>query len=354
MISQQMLYSVVQPLSEEVGVSKACEMLAVARSSYYRHIHHLETDGVPEETKAKSHPRRLPQELKAKVREVLNSERFCDQSPRQVFATLLDEGVYLCDWRTMYRLLHEHDEVRERRRNHQHRQYKKPELVATAANQVWTWDITKLKGPTTWEYFFFYTVMDLFSRYVVGWMLADRESKDLASDLLAQSCEKQGIQHGQLTIHSDNGPSMTSHSVSQLLTKLGVIKSHSRPYVSNDNPFSESLFKTVKYHPQFPERFDSEEQAREFCQMFIRWYNREHYHSGLSLLKPCDVHHGLAPAILAKRQDVLNKAFQEFPQRFVHGSPSAGEVPSAVWINPPKPALEQLQNHNSSSKGTPS
>lgn len=346
MSSQEMLCDAVQSLSQEVGVSKACEMLAMARSSYYRHINDEATDKLPEEAKTKSHPRSLPQELREQVREVLNSERFCDQSPRQVFATLLDEGIYLCDWRTMYRILDEHKEVRERRRNHQHRQYKKPELVATGVNQVWTWDITKLKGPSAWTYFHFYSVVDIFSRYVVGWMVADHESKELASELLAESCAKQEIQPGQLLIHSDNGPSMTSITVTQLLKKLGVEKSHSRPYVSNDNPFSESLFKTVKYHPWFPERFASEEEAREFCQLFIGWYHHKHYHTGINLLKPHDVHYGLAQTVLTKRQEVLNKVYQAHPERFVHGCPSAGEVPTAVWINPPSPNQEKVANHD--------
>ena len=244
--------------------------------------------------------------------------------------------MYLCDWRTMYRILEEYEEVRERRRKHQRRQYQKPELVATSVNQVWTWDITKLKGPRPWVYFHLYVIIDVFSRYVVGWMLADKECKLLAKTLIEETCQKQGIKEGELTIHSDNGPAMVSLEVSQLLVLLGVLKSHSRPYVSNDNPFSEAQFKTVKYHPTFPERFEDEAAALEFCQKFFQWYNHEHYHTGINLLKPYDLHYGRAEEVLAKRQEVLNKAYEENPERFVRGRPSAGEVPKEVWINPPK------------------
>lgn len=318
-------------------MAQACQALGVIRSSYYRHNRRPLEVPPQQLSESKPHPRALPTESRKEVREILNSERFCDKPPRQVYATLLDEDeVYLCDWRTMYRILEDNDEVKERRRKHQRRQYQKPELVATGVNQVWTWDITKLKGARTWEYFHLYVIIDIFSRYVVGWMLADRECKLLAKKLIQESCEKQGIEEGQLTLHSDNGPSMKSITVSQLLVVLGVTKSHSRPYVSNDNPFSEAQFKTVKYHPSFPERFEDEQVAWSFCREFFRWYNDEHYHTGINLLRPHDLHYGLAEEVLQKRQLVLDRAYKEHPERFVRGRPSVGEVPQAVWINPPK------------------
>lgn len=307
---------------------QACLALGVARSSFYRKSKKLRDGSVERGTEPKPHVRALSLGSREEIREVLNSPRFYDKSPRQVYATLLDEDeVYLCDWRTMYRVLAEHEEANERRRKHQRRHYKKPELVATGPNQVWSWDITKLKGPRTWMYFYLYVIIDIYSRYVVGWMVADRECKELARELIAQSCEKQRVEEGQLTLHSDNGPSMTSIAVSQLLELLGVRKSHSRPYVSNDNPFSEAQFKTVKYHPSFPERFENEETARKFGREFFQWYNCEHYHSGINLLKPYDLHYGLAEEVLEKRQAVLDRAYEANPERFVRGRPSAGQVP---------------------------
>jgi putative transposase len=276
------------------------------------------------------------------VREVLNSERFVDCAPRQVYARLLDEGIYLCSWRTMYRILQAHDEVSERRDQLRHPSYSKPELLATRPNQLWSWDITKLKGPAAWTYFYLYVILDVYSRCIVGWMVMERESATLAEELIAESCAKQRIEPEQLTLHADRGSAMTSKTVAQLLADLGVTKTHSRPHVSNDNPYSEAQFKTLKYRPGFPEQFGSLMDARVWVREFVAWYNTEHHHSGLSLLTPASVHEGSGPAVLAARGEVLERAYSVHPERFVRGMPRPGELPAAVWINPPAaPALAQ-------------
>jgi len=258
-----------------------------------------------------------------------------DRAPAQVVATLLDEGQYLCSTRTMYRLLAARDEVRERRRRLVHPAYQRPELVATAPNQVWSWDLTKLRGPGKWLYFHLYVLLDLFSRFVVGWMLARSESGTLARRLLAESCTRQGIVPGQLTVHADRGSAPASKTVAQLLADLGVERSHSRPHVSNDNPFSESHFATVKGHPEFPDRFVSFEHAYDFCRRFFPWYNTEHRHSGIAWLTPEMVHSGRAPLVLDRRADVLTAAYAAHPERFVRKAPVPPQLPEAVWINPP-------------------
>jgi putative transposase len=278
-----------------------------------------------------------PQE-KTVVREVLNSERFQDQSPREVYATLLDEERYLCSWRTMYRIMGENQEIRERRDQLQHPVYAKPELLATRPNQVWSWDITKLRGPAVWTYYYLYVILDVYSRYVVGWMIAERESEDLAQELIRATCEKQGIQPGQLTLHADNGSAMIAKSVAQLLIDLDVVQSHSRPHVSDDNPYSEAQFKTLKYRPDYPERFGSLVEARLWAQTFFAWYNADHHHTGLGLLTPVVVHSGQAETVLQKRQQVLAIAYAAHPERFVKHAPVPAQLPVAVWINPPKPA----------------
>jgi len=270
------------------------------------------------------------------VRRVLNSERFQDSVPRQVYATLLDEGEYLCHWRTMYRILDEHGEVRERRNQLQHPVYTKPELLARGPNQLWSWDITKLKGPAKWTYYYLYVILDVFSRYVVGWMVAEREAASLAEKLIAQTCVKQGIEPSQLTLHADRGPSMRSKSVAQLLADLGVTKTHSRPYTANDNPYSESQFKTMKYRPDFPERFDSLADARSWAREFFGWYNHDHRHSGLGLMTPATVHHGQAETVRQQRQQVLLAAYAAHPERFVRGVPVPPELPNEVWIDKPQ------------------
>ena len=320
-----------EQLAESVAVSVACQALGVPRGSLYR----------ARQPKKAPQPRPTPeralsQEEKDQVRQVLNSERFQDSAPRQVYATLLDEEEYLCHWRTMYRILDEHGEVRERRNQLQHPVYTKPELLATGPNQLWSWDITKLKGPAKWTYYYLYVVLDVFSRYVVGWMVAQREAANLAQKLIAQSCAKQGIEPSQLTLHADRGPSMRSKSVAQLLADLGVTKTHSRPYTANDNPYSESQFKTMKYRPDFPERFDSLTDARSWAREFFGWYNHDHRHSGLGLMTPATVHHGQAETVRQQRQQVLLAAYDAHPERFVRGVPVPPELPNEVWINKPQ------------------
>jgi putative transposase len=279
------------------------------------------------------------------VVDILHSERFVDRAPHEVYATLLDEGVYYCSIRTMYRILKENQEVRERRNQLRHPAYQKPELLATAPNQVWSWDITKLLGPVKWSYFYLYVILDIFSRYVVGWMVATRESATLAERLIKETCEKQGIQRGQLTIHADRGSSMKSKSVALLLADLGITKTHSRPYTSDDNPYSEAQFKTLKYRPEFPERFGAIEDARSFCQAFFPWYNEEHRHTGIGLLTPEVVHYGRAEAVLKARKEVLHAAYQKHPERFVRKEPSPQPLPEAAWINPPKEAMSAGKLH---------
>jgi putative transposase len=282
-------------------------------------------------------PWSLSNEERQEVMDVLHADRFIDRSPWAIYAALLDEGTYLCSVRTMYRILQKQGEVRERRNQLCHPVYPKPELLATRPNQVWSWDITKLKGPVKWTYYYLYVVLDIYSRYVVGWMLASRECNALAQKLIEQSCEKQSVGRGQLIIHADRGPSMSSKPVALLLADLGVTKSHSRPHVSNDNPFSEAQFKTLKYRPDFPERFGSLEDARSFCQGFFSWYNTEHHHSGISYLIPQQVQFGLSNQIVKKRETVLEKAYQKYPGRFKHGIPKPLPVPEAAWINKPPP-----------------
>ena len=249
---------------------------------------------------------------------------------------MLDEGVYLCSIRSMYRVLAASHEVRERRDQLTHPVYAKPELLATAPNQVWSWDITKLKGPAKWSYFQLYVIIDIFSRCVVGWMLADRESSFLASKLIRETCQRHGIKPGNLTLHADRGPSMTAKATGHLLADLGITKTHSRPYTSNDNPYSESQFKTMKYRPEFPERFGSIQDARSFCRHFFDWYNNQHHHSGIGLMTPGQVHSGQAGHLRQQRQIVLDAAYVRHPNRFVRVAPQAPALPAAAWINPPE------------------
>ncbi|GBE47007.1 integrase core domain protein [bacterium BMS3Bbin12] len=256
---------------------------------------------------------------------------------------MLEEGRYLCSVRTMYRLLKEAGEARERRNQLRHPLYTKPELLATGPNQLWSWDITKLKGPAKWTYFYLYVLLDVFSRYVVGWMVATRESATLAEKLIRETCTKQGIARGQLTVHADRGSSMTSKAVALLLADLGVTKTHSRPHVSNDNPFSEAQFKTLKYRPGFPRCFGSLEDARTHCQAFFRWYNHEHRHSGIAYLAPKDVHYGRADEILEARARTLDAAYEANPARFKGKRPVPNRPPEAVWINPPSDASADQQ-----------
>ena len=324
-----------EQLAETVGVLRACQALDVPRSGLYRMRPVARPRPISEPLAS---PRALLPAEKVEVRQLLNSDRFQDQAPREVYATLMDEGKYLCSWRTMYRILDENHEVRERRDQLQHPQYVKPELLATQPNQLWSWDITKLLGPAKWTYYYLYNILDVFSRYSVGWLIAERESASLAQELIAATCIRQGIQPGQLTIHADRGSSMISKPVALLMADLGVTKTHSRPHVSNDNPFSEAQFKTLKYRPQFPERFGCQPDARSWAAEFFQWYNYEHHHSALGLLTPADVHFGRAQAMLDQRQQVLQIAYQKNPERFVKGPPRPAQLPVAVWINPPASA----------------
>lgn len=321
-------------LGQTVGRAAACRALNVPRASLYRH---LRQPGEPAAVLAPrpSPPRALTPEECQRVLDVLHEERFRDKAPPEVFATLLDEGIYLCSVRSMYRILENSGEVRERRDQLRHPSYQKPQLLATAPNQVWSWDITKLLGPVKWTYFYLYVILDIFSRYVVGWMVAERESAELAKRLIAETCRKQNISPDQLTIHADRGTSMTSKPVALLLADLGVTKTHSRPHVSDDNPFSESQFKTLKYRPEFPHCFGSIQDARSFCQVFFPWYNIEHHHTGIGLLTPEVLHYGRADAVILQRQMVLTQAFQRNPERFVRAHPKPPAKPTAVWINPP-------------------
>ena len=330
-------------LAQDVGVKSACDALAVARSSFYRW---RDRDNTPTYDHCRPvSPLALTDDERRDVLDILHDERFVDQAPREVYAALLDEGRYLCSVRTMYRILEENQEARERRNQLRHPSYKKPELLATAPNQVWSWDITKLKGPVKWTYYYLYVILDIFSRYVVGWMVATREKSALAKKLIEQSCEKQGIKQDQLIIHADRGSSMTSKPVALLLADLGVTKSHSRPYVSNDNPYSESQFKTMKYRPDFPGRFGCLEDSRSFCQIFFTWYNTEHYHSGIGYLAPEDVHYGRAQQIIKERETVLKAAFEKYPNRFKGKVPKPMALPKAVWINKPSPNESDSEIH---------
>jgi len=328
----------VKDLIPTTGVTLACQALDLPRSSFYRAQQPRAFTETPRTLERVRSPRALTATENETVRAVLNSERFQDQAPREVYATLLDEERYLCSWRTMYRILAENQPVRERRNQLLHPSYAKPELLATCANQLWSWDITKLRGPVTWTYYYLYVILDVYSRYVVGWMLAERESEDLAQELIRETCAKQAIPPGQLTLHADNGSTMIAKSVAQLLIDLDVVKSHSRPHVSDDNPYSEAQFKTLKYRPDYPNRFGCLVDARVWAQAFFTWYNQAHHHTHLGLLTPAVVHSGQTEFVRQKRQQVLQIAYAAHPERFVKGAPVPAQLPAAVWINPPKPA----------------
>jgi putative transposase len=349
----------VSELAPTVGVAAACEAVGMPRASFYRQAERSvnpvrpspRNEGAVGERSELSipgasvavdrvHPRALSVAERAAVLDVLHAPRFQDAAPAAVYATLLDEGTYLASERTMYRLLAAEGETRPRRDQLVHPAYSKPELLATAPNQVWSWDITKLLGPAKWTYFYLYVILDIFSRYVVGWMVAHREQADLAERLIAETIAKQQVPPGQLTLHADRGSSMISKPVAFLLADLGVTKTHSRPHVSNDNPFSEAQFKTLKYRPGFPDRFASIEEARAFCQGFFRWYNAEHRHAGIGLLPPEVVHYGQAQDAYDARSQVLATAYAAHPQRFVRQAPRPPRLPTAAWINPPTPASD--------------
>lgn len=321
-----------QVLSPALGVSAACRLMLVPRSSFYRRSKDKPHGRKP---RPSPHPRGLSDTERAKVLEVCHESRFVDAAPASIVATLLDEGIYHGSERTFYRVLQASGEVGERRNQLTHPSYAKPELLATAPNELWSWDISRLRGPVKWTYYQLYWILDVYSRYAVGWMVAHREQAALAERLIAETIEKQNIQAGQLTIHADRGSSMRSRPVAFLLAELGVTKSHSRPHTSNDNPYSEAGFKTMKYRPNFPERFGSIQDARAFCRGFFDWYNTAHRHSGIAMMTPEQVHYGRAGMVLERRAKVLAEAYNAHPERFVRGQPQPAELPGAVWINPP-------------------
>ena len=329
----------VQELTPALGEGAACHALGLWRGAPARQrarLHRMAFVGPLARRAARPSP---PLALDAHERQVLldtlNGERFADTAPAAVHATLLDEGRYLGSVRTMYRLLAAHGGSRERRDQLIHPAYARPELLATAPNQVWSWDITKLKGPAKWTCFHLYVILDIFSRYVVGWMIALRESAELAEQLIAETVARHAVLPGTLTLHADRGASMRSKPVAALLVELDIAKSHSRPHVSDDNPYSESQFKTMKYRPDFPQRFGCIEDARAHCQVFFPWYNTVHRHSGIGYMAPHAVHHGHADALLITRQASLDAAFLAHPNRFKNTKPQPHALPTAAWINPP-------------------
>ena len=336
------MIAAVKTFGNSVSKKAACEALAIPRATFYRR-----TSGKRPKAPHSGRPAPplalSPQEQQA-VLDVAHEERFWDASPYHIYATLLDEGRYIASIRTFYRILDNNQEVRERRKQVSRPRYKKPELLATGPNEVWSWDITKLKGPAKWTYFYLYVILDIFSRYVVGWMVAHRESATLAKRLIAETCEKQNITREQLTLHADRGSSMKSKLVAHLLSDLGVTKTHSRPHVSNDNPYSEAQFKTLKYSPGFPDRFGSIQDARAFCQEFFSWYNTIHKHSGIGFMTPEQVHFGLAAQIQQHRQTVLESAFKEHEKRFKGKLPKPFPLPEAAWINKPQSSQNDYSN----------
>lgn len=324
----------VRDLGPRHGVAPTCEALGVSRATYYR-----SRNPRPERAARPRPARALSTDERLATLAILNAPRFVDVSPAETWATLLDEEQYLCSVRTMYRILAENKQVRERRDVLRHPNYPAPQLLATRPNELWSWDITRLLGPTKWSYFYLYVIMDVFSRKIVGWMVADRESATLARKLIFETAERQGIEPGTLTVHADRGSPMRSKLVAQLMADLGITKTHSRPHVSNDNPFSEAQFKTLKYRPEFPDRFLDLDNARDVCGRVIDWYNDEHHHVGLGLLTPSDVHAGLAEIKVAQRARVLEAAYRKHPERFTRGVPQPAQPPKEVWINKPRIAM---------------
>ncbi len=329
-----MIEDTIDQLTPIVGTTAALTAVGVDRATWYREHRQSPAPERPEHV-ATPQPRALSEVERKEIRALLESDKFIDEAPATVYAKLLDQGIYLGSVSTMYRILASHGEVRERRRQATHPAHKKPELIATGPNEIWSWDITKLLGPTKWTYYYLYVILDIFSRYVVGWMLARAERAELAKALIAASIEKQGVDKDQLTLHSDRGSPMIAKPVAFLLADLGVTKSHSRPHVSNDNPYSESQFRTFKYRPDFPDRFGSFEDGHAHCGRFFGWYNDDHRHSGIGYHTPADVHYGRAEQIRAQRGVVLLDAYAEHPERFVSKIPTPPAIPPVAWINQP-------------------
>lgn len=334
-----MIAQTIEELTPLIGTRPACRALGASVATTYRRRR-------PPEPPRPSRPRPTPERAlsgpeREQVLEVLASERFVDVSPEETWATLLDDGTYLCSTRTMYRILKdEYGEVRDRRDQLTHPPYAAPELLAEHPNAVWSWDISKLKGPARGTWFYLYVILDVFSRYIVGWTVQQHENAELATALIEQAIEQQQITPKILTLHADRGAPMRAKLLAQLLEDLGVTKTHSRPYTSSDNPYSEAHFKTLKYRPAFPARFGSIEQAREHCRAFADWYNHAHRHSGIGLMTPAAVHHGHAPRLHAARARVLDAAYAQHPERFVRHAPVPPKLPVAAWINKPADTKE--------------
>jgi putative transposase len=326
----------VSELAEEVGERSACRLVGVARATTIRH---RRPAIVASATRVRSSHRRFSEAERQAIRDVAHTRRFTDLSVREIYATLLDENMYLGSISTMYRVLRAAGETRERRRQATHPARVKPELIATAPGQVWSWDITKLLGPQKWTYFHFYVILDIFSRFIIDWRVEAREVSVLAAEMFDRAIAREGVDPSRLTVHADNGSSMTAKTVAQLFADLGVTKSHSRPHVSNDNAFSEAQFKTLKYGPTFPSYFANVHQAREYARLFVEWYNHHHRHSGIALLTPADVHRGLVDERRSERRVVLHAAWNDHPERFVRGKPEPPKLAPAVYINPPAVAV---------------
>jgi putative transposase len=338
-----MIAATVEELTPLIGTRPACRALGASPAAIYRRRRPPQ----PRPPRLRPTPKRaLSEAERGRVLDVLHSERFVDISPEETWATLLDEGTYLCSTRTMYRILAaHHGGVRERRDQLTHPAYAKPELLAERPNELWSWDVSKLKGPAKWTYYYLYVILDVFSRYVVGWAVQYRENGQLAKALIEQATDQQKITPKVLTLHADRGAPQRAKPVAFLLADLGITKTHTRPYTSSDNPYSESNFKTLKYRPEFPERFDSIEHARAHCRQFFHWYNHAHRHSGIGLMTPAAVHHGQAPALHTARGHVLDAAYAAHPERFVRNPPVPPELPTAAWINKPGDTKEAAAAH---------
>ena len=327
------MVAAVRELEEAIGTEPACDVLGVPRATFYRH--RRAKPKAPATIPRPKPARALSDEERQQILDLCHSERFRDCSPGQIVATLLDEGTYVASERTFYRVLEANGEVRERRNQLTHPPYRRPELLAEGPNELWSWDISKLLGPAKWTYYYLYVILDVFSRYVVGWMIAERETAQLATRLIKETVAKHSVDASRLTVHADRGSSMRSKPVALLLADLGVTKTHSRPYTSTDNPYSEAHFKTMKYRPEFPTRFGSIQDARSFCVRFFDWYNNDHRHSGIAMMTPATVHYGRGQQVQAVRRDALAAAYERNPERFVKGRPQPLPLPVAAWINPP-------------------
>lgn len=333
--------ALIEAWAPRIGVARACRAFGVAERTFHHRKAAAEGRLAPRPSRARppeehaTVPWRIPDAERGHIRAVLCSERFGDLAPAQIYATLLDEGVYLCSERTMYRILAEHDLVRERRRGHQRQGHSPPRVHATGPNQAWSWDISYLRGPVIRSWFYLYVVLDIFSRKIVAWSIDPTESDTVAQRLIRTACRREGIDPDQLILHSDRGAQMTSNTIAELLEELGVTRSLSRPRTSDDNPYSEAAFKTVKYRPNYPDRFETIDEARTWTRRFVHWYNHQHYHSAIAYLHPADVHAQRTTEIVAARQHVLDTAYQANPERFRHQPPQANQPPNEAWINKP-------------------